>query len=469
MMPETVYDVAIIGGGPAGQAAALRTLESGLTTCMIDEQQRPGGQILRQPPSAFAVDHWMASSLYRPLRDQLASIEAQDGLEWIGGTSVAGLWCEEDGWRLHLTGQRSGPLRARRVLVATGCYDMPVALPGWTLPGAMSAGAVQTLLKGQQVVAGSRILLFGSHPLQLVLAEQLVAAGAEIAGIVFPQSRSRMARAALPHLPGSLRTPKALLAATGAMASLRRHRVPIHYGARVTRLIAGDGGTLAHAEIEENGHTRSIACDIAAQCFGFLPQSDLPRQAGAATRWSTPAGGWETLHDPWMRASLPGLYVAGETTGVTGADAAMLEGMIAGVAMALDAGRTGRVIAEADHARLRSERARLQPFIALLRAVADPRPWLPVPAPDTLLCRCEDISTATVDETIAALSTMGPDFGASAVKHRCRAGMGLCQGRSCEHAIIRRIATARNCPPHQVDGFRVRFPVRPIPLDEIVE
>ncbi|WCT79451.1 FAD-dependent oxidoreductase [Novosphingobium humi] len=455
-----MIDIAIIGGGPAGQAAAQQTLGMGLSTTMIDEQARPGGQILRQPPATFAVRDWMGGRLYRPLRRLLARTEADERLDWRGGTSVVGIERMEDHFRLTLSGAHNGTLLARRVLIAAGCYDMPVAMPGWTLPGVMSAGAVQTLLKSQQVVAGQPIVLLGSHPLLLVLATQLLDAGAEVAAVLMPRTVGQMARKALPHIAGALLFPGPLIAAGAAMARLRRAGVPLMMGARPVGF-HGAGGQLAAVEYAWHGQTHRIAAQVAAVSYGFLPQSDLPRQVGAAVRWAQPAGGWETLCDGAMRSSVPGLYVAGETTGVAGADAAMVEGEIAGIAMALDAGAQ----APSAMARARARRARLQPFIDLLRAVADPGDVWPSATPDMLLCRCEDISVAQVDATIARLSPMAD---ASAIKHRCRIGMGLCQGRSCEHALVRRIADARGCDPDAVAPFRPRFPARPLPIDEII-
>ena len=462
------YDVAIVGGGPAGQAAALRTLAAGLSTCMIDEQQRPGGQILRQPPVEFGRAGWMQGALYRELREQLDRIEREPKLDWIGGTSVLGIAREDDGFTLTLAGEGPRVLRAARVLVAAGCYDMPVALPGWTLPGAMSLGAVQTLLKAQGVLPGQRFALFGTHPLMLVLAEQLVDAGGEVAAVVFAQSFAEMARRALPHLPSATATPAPLLAAFKSWRRLRRAGVAITYGGQAARIV-GDGARVTGIEIVQGGARRLVACDIAAMGYGFLPQADLPRAAGAQVRWSRPAGGWETVADGWMRSSLPGLYVAGETTGVTGADAAMAEGAIAGLAIACDAGAVDRRRAQREHGELAARRRSLDGFIALLRAAADPRGALPEPDSETLLCRCEDISAATVDGAIAAALAVGKDFGASAIKLRCRAGMGLCQGRSCEHALVRRIAAAQGRDPADVAGFRTRFPARPVTVGDLID
>lgn len=462
----SIFDIAIVGGGPAGLAAAERTLAADLSTCVIDEQQRPGGQILRQPPASFSVPGWLTGAPYRKARALLDRVSADPRLHWLGGQSVAGILPEAEGFTLPLSGVGTGAqqVQARRVLVAGGCYDLPVALPGWTLPGVMSAGAVQTLIKAQQVLPGQRIALFGTHPLMIVLAQQIVAAGGEVAALCFAQPFGRMVRTALARLPGALATPGPLLAAAAGLAALRRAGVRVRYATPVLRC---EGAASVKRLVV--GGEEHISCDIAAMCYGFLPQADLVRQAGAQVRWSAPAGGWEALHDGAMRSTLPGLYVAGETTGVAGSDAAMAEGTLAGLAIAQDAGALAARAATPAMRSARGRRQALEGFVTLLRDVADPRPWLPPADADTLLCRCEDVPAATVDRAIADAAAIGTAFGASEIKLRCRAGMGLCQGRSCEHALIRRIAAARACPEAAITGFRTRFPVRPVPVAELLD
>lgn len=470
----TVFDIAIVGGGPAGLAAAERTLAAGLSTCIIDEQQRPGGQILRQPPAAFSVPGWLTGAPYRKGRALLANVSDDAKLHWLGGQSLLGITPDpagEAGFTLALSGTMGGvsEVQAKRVLVAGGCYDMPVALPGWTLPGVMSAGAVQTLVKAQQVLPGQRVVLFGTHPLMIVLAQQVIEAGGQVEAVCFAQSVAQMARAALAHLPRAIATPAPLIAAAGGMAALRRAGVKVRYGAPVLRCEGEGQGGVDQVVIAGPNGEEALACDLAVMCYGFLPQADLVRQAGAGVRWSNPAGGWEAVHDDAMRSTVPDLYVAGETTGVAGSDAAMAEGAIAGLAIAQDAGALTECEAAAAMRGPRSTRKAMQGFIDLLRAVADPRPWLPAASADTLLCRCEDIPAGAVDKAIADALSVGPSFGASAIKLRCRAGMGLCQGRSCEHALVRRIAAARGCAEGEVEGFRPRFPARALAIADLLE
>jgi thioredoxin reductase len=468
----TMFDIAIVGGGPAGLAAAERTLAAGLKTCVIDEQQRPGGQILRQPPASFAVPGWLTGAPYRKARALLDRVSRNADLHWLGGQSALGIVPDtagEGGFTLTLANTTGGTsdVRAGRVLVAGGCYDMPVALRGWTLPGVMSAGAVQTMLKAQQVLPGQRIVLFGTHPLMIVLAQQIVAGGGQVEAVCFAQPFAAMARAALAHLPRAIATPVPLIAAASGIVALRRAGVKVRYGAPVLRCEGAPGG-VERVVISGPQGEDAIGCDIAAMCFGFLPQADLVRQTGAQVRWSDPAGGWEATCDEAMRSSLPGLYVAGEITGVAGSDAAMAEGALAGLAIARDAGAMTEREAGAAMRALRTARQSMQGFIDLLRAVADPRRWLPTPTAETLLCRCEDISAGTVDQAIADTAQLGAPFGASAIKLRCRVGMGLCQGRSCEHALVRRIAASRGCAEGEVAGFRPRFPARAVAIADVL-
>lgn len=474
----TVFDIAIVGGGPAGLAAAARTLAAGLSTCVIDEQQRPGGQILRQPPATFSVPGWLTGAPYRKARALLDKVSGDPDLHWLGGRSVLGIVPDavgDAGFTLSLSASTGGfsEVRARRVLVSGGCYDMPVALPGWTLPGVMSAGAVQTMVKAQQVLPGNnespRVVLFGTHPLMIVLAQQIVLAGGQVEAVCFAQPFAQMAKAALAHLPRAIFTPAPLLAAAGGMAALRRAGVPVRYGTPVLRCEGDVQGGVRQVVVAGPQGEEGIACDLAAMCFGFLPQSDLVRQAGAQVRWSGPVGGWEAIHDGAMRSTVTGLYVAGETTGVAGSDAAMAEGAIAGLTMARDAGALGEREASAAMRSPQASRKAMQGFIDLLRTVADPRPWLPLARADTLLCRCEDIPKSAVDKAIADAIAVGTSFGASAVKLRCRAGMGLCQGRSCEHALVRLVAAARRCDESEVQGFRPRFPARPVAIADLIE
>ncbi|WP_448502843.1 FAD-dependent oxidoreductase [Sphingomonas sp.] len=433
--------VIVIGGGPAGQAAAIALASHDIGSLILDEQPRPGGQILRQPPAGFTVARWLPGASYRALKAQLAAFEGSPRCGWRGAVSVVGLAREGDGWSVTLdTGER---LAAAHVVVAAGCQDLAVPLPGWTLPGAMAAGAIQAFVKSQQIVPGRRFVLAGTHPLQLVIAAQIVAGGGEVAALCFAQPRARFAAMLSAPLAALRRAPD-LAAAAAAWRTLRRARVPIRFA---TRLEAIEG---QHAVTGVRTGTGSIACDTVGLCYGFVPQSALPRMVGAAMRAGGPAGGFATIADDWQQSSLPGLYVAGETTGVAGAAAAMAEGAIAGAAIARALGH-----AVPDPRGARRALAHHRRFARLLDHIADPRDFFPALAPDTVVCRCEDV-------TLAAIDAARPG-SASSVKLASRCGMGLCQGRNCEPSLLRLLDDPRD------PGFTARFPARPVPIGALAD
>lgn len=448
MADPLAFDVAIIGGGPAGQAAALALAGHEVSIAVIDEQARPGGQILRQPPRRTA--DWLPGRSYAALKDQLARFEALDRVIWLGGRSV--LDCQPGRLLTH------GPhgtqaIIARHILIAAGCQDLAVPLPGWTLPGVYAAGGIQALLKSQHILAGERILLAGTHPLQLVIAEQIVRAGGSVAAVLFAQPRRVMLAPLLRAPTTAARRARDLLAGGSAMRTLRAAGVPVHFGTALTRTTGTD-------QVEAAETTAgTIACDAIGLCYGFVPQSALPRMAGAQMVAAGPTGGWRATHDEWMRASVPGIHVAGEVTGVAGAEAARAGGTLAGLGIAQDLDLLTPAAAQTAAQPARRALARHRAFAALLDAIADPRRYLPAPQPDTLICRCEDVPLAPIAQAIATGAS------ANAVKLATRCGMGLCQGRNCESTLLRLLADAgRPADP----GFTARFPARPVTIGDLL-
>ncbi|MDM7955707.1 NAD(P)/FAD-dependent oxidoreductase [Blastomonas sp.] len=443
-------DVAIIGGGPAGQAAALALSGHGLSIVVIDEQPRPGGQILRQPPARFAVRGWLEERSYRPLKQLLGRFQALDDIHWLGSHSVIGL---QRGSVMAMGPEGVTTVTARHILIAAGCHDLAVPLPGWTLPGVYAAGGIQAFIKGQQLLVGNRILVAGTHPLQLIIAAQIVAAGGSVAAVLFAQPRSAMVAALARHPLAALRRVPDLLATAAALRALARAGTPIHFGTSLEALIGTDRVSAAQTS------AGTINCDAVGLCYGFVPQSALPRMAGAQMRPSGPAGGWACGHDDFMRTSVPGVSAAGETTGVAGAAAAAAGGALAGIGIALDLGLISLEAAEHAARTPRRDLAQHRAFAALLDAVADPRAYFPAPSADTIICRCEDVEQATIAAELPVCQS------ANAVKLATRCGMGACQGRNCEPSLLRMMAKAGNVPE---TGFTPRFPARPVSIADLL-
>lgn len=470
-------DVAIVGAGPAGLGAAAILREHGVAVTLIDEQPRAGGQILRQPPRSFAVERWLPGKLYERVKGALQAIDGRTDVDWRMSSTVLGILrpsafrvrAQRTGHELWIQEpSRSYFLRAKTVLVAAGCYERPLAFPGWTLPGVMGAGGIQAFVKSQQFVPGNRFVFAGSHPLQLVVADQLLSAGADVAAVVFTQPMSTALRA-LAHPLVLLRNSRQLLETARILRRLRRARVPVIFGASILRVegaSAVERATIAMLRADgtpDDRRTQTIDCDCVGVCHGFLASAELARQAGAAVHWRDEAGGWLIDHDQWFESSIENLFVAGEVTGVAGADAALEKGRIAALGILRRLGRIDDATATSMAASLRRRLARIHGFARLLHELARPPQLLAnatMTAPATL-CRCESIARGEFERQLQE----NPHVASTdAAKLLTRVGMGMCQGRMCGDNAARVLAAARGLTVEDVGPLQAQPPVKPVLL-----
>ncbi len=475
-------EVAIVGAGPSGLAAAAVLREHGVGVTVIDEQARAGGQILRQPPRGFSVDHWLPGKLYDRVKQTLRAVNDRQDIDWRLQSTVLGLM-RRSTYRVRDQGAAvhelwiQGPshcyfLHANAVLLASGCYERPLAFPGWTLPGMMGAGAIQGFVKSQQFVPGHRFVLAGSHPLQLIVADQLLSAGADVAAVVFTQRRQQ-ASAMLRHPLIAARHSRQLLEMAKILGHLQRRRVPVIFGSTILRADGKDvveGVTLATLQVDgtiDRDRTRELRCDRVGICHGFLASSELVRQAGARVHWREHAGGWLADHDDWFESSIEKLFVAGEITGVAGADAALEKGRVAAAGILRALGR----VEDAGALRLaRSARRRLarsERFAGVLHELARPPQGLAqqVMRDESVLCRCESITRGEFQSQLIEHPHIAT---ADAAKLLTRVGMGLCQGRMCGDNAARLLAETRGLTMTDVGPLQAQAPVKPVPLDMLV-
>jgi thioredoxin reductase len=404
-------------------------------------------------------------------------MDERPDVDWRLSTSVLGIFrpssfrvrAERSTHELWIQGPGGTSfLRAKAVLVAAGCYERPLAFPGWTLPGVMGAGAIQAFVKSQQFVPGNRFLLAGSHPLQLVVADQLLSAGANVAAVVFTQRRG-LALRALAHPLVLLRHSAQFLQTARILSRLLRANVPVIFGASILR-VEGRGGveraTIAALRadgIPDSQRTRIIDCDRVGICHGFLASSELPRQVGAAVHWRDEAGGWLVEHDEWFESSVENLFVAGEVTGVAGADAALEKGRIAAFGILRRLGRLDDSLATRLAQPVRHRLDRIHGFARLLHELARPPQELAnaTMTEDATLCRCESISCGEFEQQLR----QNPHVASTdAAKLLTRVGMGMCQGRMCGDNAARVLGAARGLSAAQVGPLQAQPPVKPVLL-----
>ncbi|MFJ7204563.1 NAD(P)/FAD-dependent oxidoreductase [Streptomyces sp. NPDC098789] len=440
-MPTSPSDLAVIGAGPAGLAAAVTAADLGLRVTLLDAGEQPGGQYYRHPAPGLgaarpeALHHDWAAFETRERR--LRTHESTGRITFLPAHHVwtvvpdarADVGTEADGWLLHAVAgtrgedERAVTLRARAVLIATGAHERQLPFPGWTLPGVIGAGGAQAMLKGGLVLPGRRIVVAGSGPLLLAVAGSLAAAGARVPAVVEAASYT----AYVGRVPTLLRNPGKLVEGAVHGGALLRHGVRL----RTRRAVVEAQGVdrveaVVVARLDRDwqpvpGTGRRIPCDALAVGHGLVPQLELATGLGCATVRA--ADGTVALDlDAGQRTSVPGIWSAGETGGIGGAGLALVEGELAALSIA---GRSAP-------AALVRRRARLRAFADAMGAAHRPGSgwtgWLP---DDAVVCRCEEVPAGRIREAVADLGARD----ARSVKLLTRAGMGWCQGRMCGAAV----------------------------------
>ncbi|MCZ6533067.1 MAG: FAD-dependent oxidoreductase, partial [SAR324 cluster bacterium] len=343
-------ELVIVGAGPAGLAAAIRAVEGGARVCVIDEAPAPGGQIYRQPPAAFRVPSGAAGDKDKLRGEALLSRfrELPAGIEFMGGTAVLGLF-EHKTLALFRAG-RTLEIQAEALILATGAWERSVPCPGWTLPGVFTVGGCQIMLKSQHILPGRRVLVAGTGPLLLVLANQLARAGAQVVAVLEASSLTGLALA-----PQLLWGHWGLLAeGLGHLRALRRAGIP--FLQRHTILAARGEGQVSEAVIgrlDRNwapvpGSERSLEVDALAVGFGFVPNTELTRMALCAHRFDAELGGWVPERGQHMETTQPGIFAAGDGAGVAGAVVAEIEGRLAALGVLERLGKLNGETAQAE-------------------------------------------------------------------------------------------------------------------------
>jgi NADPH-dependent 2,4-dienoyl-CoA reductase/sulfur reductase-like enzyme len=447
------HDLVVIGAGPAGLSAALAAASLGLKTVLLDEQPRPGGQIYRNITTADARIAGLLGPDYTRGRS-LAERMAQSNVEVRHGALV---WdVAPDLGVTTLQAGRSLQVHAPQLIAATGAIERASPIPGWTLPGVLNAGAAQIALKGSASVPDGRVVLAGGGPLLLLLACQLLDAGADLAGVV-ETSPAANRWAALRHLPAALGAPAYLAKGLRMMGKLRAAAVP--WLTQATKL-AIEGSDRAQALcFEAGGRWQRLQADVVLLHHGVVPDTQLSRLLRVDHDWDDSQLAWRPRVDAWGQTSLPGFRVAGDSAKIMGAVAAESSGAIAALGAANALGRLSDVERERHAAPERREIARQLRIRPFLDDLYRPPEWINTPADQTIVCRCEEVTAGRIRE-MAHLGCQGPNQA----KSFSRCGMGPCQGRICGIVVTQLLANELGKTPAEVGAYRIRAPLKPIPL-----
>ncbi len=455
-MNKQTVDLIVIGAGPAGMSAALEATGHGLSVVVLDEQASPGGQIYRNILQADARSRGVLGDDYQAGAGLVAKF-LQCGARYLGNAAI---WQVTPQRKVHyLIDGRAEVLQGRHVLIATGAFERPMPIPGWTLPGVMTAGAGQILLKSAALVPRQPVLLAGCGPLLYLLAVQYLRAGLAIEALVDTSGRGDLLRA-WREIPGALRGWRDLLKGLQLLAELKRAGVRHVRDARDLRI---EGQAQASAlSFDSGGRRWTIPAPLILLHQGVVPNTQISWSLRLEHDWSEQQLCWIARRDSLGETSLPGIFIAGDGGAIGGAQAALLEGRQAGLAIAASAGKVDSRQLRQRLAHYRKALRRQRAARPLIDAVYRPQQQNRIPADEVIVCRCEDVSAGAIRQHVA-LGCLGPNQ----TKAFGRCGMGPCQGRLCGLSVTEIIAEQRQVPAAAVGYYRIRSPLKPITLAQL--
>lgn len=449
-------DLAIVGSGPAGLAAACAARDCGLEVTLVDEQAQVGGQLFRAIGTPLGL-----SALAKTEQEQgLRLVEAfhTSGATYVPETTVWGL----EGRTLYTVSQGKGAqIDAAAVIVATGGMERPVPFEGWTLPGVMGAGGADILLRsGGKLTqnADAPVILVGNGPLLLLLAGHLLDAGVRISAWLDTGQWSRRLQAGA-VLPQAMLDLPYLGKGLALAWKVIKGRIPLITNASNIRAMGE--GRLEKVLFSAGGREYEMPAGLLLRHEGIIPRTHILQSVHAAHAWDKVQRYWFPVLDGDGASSVENIYMAGDGGYVHGGDASICKGTLAGLAVA----RKLKVISQAEAtrrgAKARSSLQRMRWARAFLRYVFAPDPRIFAVSDNTLVCRCECVTAGLIRQAVAEGHTE-----VNEVKRFTRCGMGQCQGRMCGPALAEITAAAQGKSPDAVGCLHIRAPFRPVSLEK---
>lgn len=415
--------IAIVGAGPAGIAAARILIKYEVSIDVYDQYPQAGGQYWRHRKGESFPD------------TRFETLTNHSKISWFFDCSVWQIESEKDGYSIHAI--KDGKQISNQydsLLVASGAVERSLPVPGWTLPGVMTAGALQSLIKGQGVVPGNRIVIAGSGPFLFPVIETLQktlrlsnSTKAEIVGIFEARRLSRWWR----NSHGLILNPDKALEALRFLRYLRKNKLKVNSGRIISKVQESKTKTAKEIQITsfkreklvKGAKDEYLECDLIAMSYGFTPDLTIPSILNLKTvnRFSDEI----VLIDSNQRTSKLGIWAAGEITGIGGHELAIREGEIAAFDIVGKANSLASAIRKLDRWRKRI----FADGLARIYKVGDR--WFEWSAEDVIVCRCEEVSR---DEILSSFTELGADSVRTS-KLFTRAGMGMCQGRLCHRNV----------------------------------
>lgn len=312
------YDLIIVGAGPSGLSAGIEAAKKGMNVVIFDENEKPGGQLFKQIHKFFGSKEHKAKIRGIKIGEELLTQAEEAGVEVVLAATVIGLYSDKE--VIVRKGEKITHYKGDSILVATGASENMVTFEGWTLPGVIGAGAAQTMMNLHGVRPGKKILMLGSGNVGLVVSFQLAQCGCEVVAVVD----------AAPKV-GGYGVHASKVARTGVSFYLS-HTIKQAHG---TDCVTG----VTIAEVDNRfqfieGTEKTFDVDTICVAVGLSPMSQLLKMAGCEMEDNPKRGGQVPICTELGETTIPGIFVAGDVSGIEEASSAMIEGRIAGIVAA---------------------------------------------------------------------------------------------------------------------------------------
>lgn len=454
--PDYSVPVVIIGAGPAGMAAAKECASKGIKCLLLDEQSSKGGQIYRSITETSPQHQEILGDDY--IAGKSLTLDSDHHL--IDYSPNSTVWqVTRDKKVSFKRNSKSQTVQANNIILATGAMERPFPVPGWTLPGVLSCGGGQILLKSSGVVPSGKVVLAGCGPLLYLLAYQYINAGVKIDAIVDTSNFDDIT-SALPQLLKALRAANYLIKGLGMIRAIKKAKVPVYKGS--TNISIDGQQTVTAINFRSKGRQYKLDADVVLLHQGVIPNTQISWSLRAEHEWDTQQLCWKPVTNEWGELDVDGIFVAGDGAAIGGALVAALEGAKTALEVcrlegAIDVSQRNHQAAPIK-AELKKHLA-IRPFIDV---TYQPKYENRVPTGNTIVCRCESVTASDI-ESYVDHGCRGPNQA----KAFGRCGMGPCQGRQCGTTVTELIASKLKESADTVGYYRIRPPIKPITLAEL--
>lgn len=449
-------DVLIVGAGPAGLSAAVEARECGLDVTVVDEQPKPGGQLLRN------VEHPITQPLMDPkelkMGLDLVNRFYKSGAVYLPDTIVWGL--EPHKAYCNIAGEQT-LLTPSTIIIASGAMERPVPFPGWTLPGVMGAGGADILLRCGGTLTkdpGEPVVMAGNGPLLLLLACHMLELGVNIAAWLDTGNWSKRIMSA-GVMPTALFDLGYMGKGLKMALKIVKGRIPIIPG--VDNICAEGDGALEKVRFTVRGEERELPASVLLRHEGIIPRTHIANSMEIEHKWDNLQRCWYPLTDENGATSIDGVYIAGDGAYVHGGDVSLDKGLLAGIEAARHLGIIDDKEAAFRREPIAQRMRRIRRGRSYLDYVFAPNPKIFQCPDETLVCRCESVTAGAIRQAVRDGYT-----DVNSIKQFTRCGMGHCQGRMCGPGLAEIAADAAGMGVDEVGSLRIRQPFRPVSLKD---